>query len=235
MKRICTVLLTSLLLSMGSAVALADDGLDDLRDDAKYSEWRMIKNDISRRIKAWDKRDLGKDIRSFKLDQEIEAPLDVVLRAYLDIDYYPRWFWEVQEAKVLKKVSDTEFYYYLVHRAPFGFPPHDVIIHMVIEPLDAKRGFVTFKLEAKPDYIPRRQGHIRMLAEDMVIKWTPLANGRTREEVEGYVDPGDKLPAWAINSVQRLAPYYTAIGLQRIVKTERFKNPKEPIPFRIRE
>jgi hypothetical protein len=45
-----------------------------------------------------------------------------------------------------------------------------------------------------------------------------MPNNQTHEEVEGYIDPGGDIPAWAINAVQRQAPYYTVIGLQRMVK-----------------
>jgi hypothetical protein len=234
LSKACSLLLSALLMA-SAAPAFADRELDELRGPGLGSEWRLIKNDSRKKIKAWDKRDDDKKYRSFKLDLIVDAPLEAVARAYFDIEYYHRWFWEVQEGKILKKVSDTEFYYYVVHRAPVGLPPRDVIIHATIEPYTAKKGYALFKLEAKPDFIPPRAGHVRMQAEDMVIKWTPQPDGTTREEVEGYIDPGGHVPAWAINAVQRQAPYYTVMGLQRVVQTDRFKNPKEPMPFRVRD
>lgn len=232
--RKAAILLPAILL-LNAAPAFADRDLDELRGPGLGSEWRLIKNDTRKQIKAWDKRDDDKKYRSFKLDLIIDAPLEAVARAYTDIDYYPRWFWEVQESRILKKVSDTEFYYYVVHRAPVGLPPRDAIIHARIEPWTKAKGYALFILEAKPAYMPPRDGHVRMNAEDMVIKWTPQPDGSTREEVEGYIDPGGNVPAWAINAVQRQAPYYTVMGLQRVVQTDRFKNPKEPMPFRVRE
>lgn len=114
-------------------------------------------------------------------------------------------------------------------------PPRDAIIHAKIEPWNAKRGFATFTLTAIPEYLPPRAGMVRVLAENMVSKWTPQPDGGTRQEVEGYIDPGGSVPVWAINAVQRFGPYSTVMGLQRVVETERFKNPKEPMPFRIRD
>ncbi len=228
------VLFLPLFLS-AAGVAHAENDLDEIRGPGLGNEWRMVKNDSRKNIKAWDRRDDDKKYRSFKLDLIIDAPLETVARAYCDIEYYQRWFWEVQEGKILKKVSDTEFYYYVVHRAPVGLPPRDVIIHAKIEPWTKARGYALFKLDAKPEYLPPREGHVRMQAEDMVIKWTPQPDGTTREEVEGYIDPGGKIPAWAINAVQRQAPYYTVLGLQRVVQTDRFKDSKEPMPFKIRD
>jgi len=228
-------LLLPLFLCTAAGFARAENDLDDIRGPGLGNEWRLVKNDSRKNIKAWDKRDDGKKYRSFKLDMIIDAPLETVARAYFDIEYYPRWFWEVQEGKILKKVSDTEFYYYVVHRAPVGLPPRDVIIHAKIEPWTKARGYALFKLDAKPEYLPLREGHVRMQAEDMVIKWTPQPDGTTREEAEGYIDPGGNIPVWAINAVQRQAPYYTVLGLQRVVQTNRFKDAKEPMPFNIRD
>ena len=217
-----------------STVSYADD-IRELQDTGPANEWRLIKHDARKNIKAWDKRDDDKRYRSFKLDLMIDAPVDVVARTYFDVESYPRWFWEVQEAKLVKKVSSTEFYYYLVHRAPVSLPNRDVFIHAVIEPMTAKKPFVLFKLNAVPDYLPAKPPLVRMRAEDMVIKWTPMPNNQTREEVEGYIDPSGDIPAWAINAVQRQAPYYTVIGLQRMVKNPKFANATEPLPFKIKE
>ena len=221
-------------LLVSSTVSVADD-IRDLQDTGPANEWRLIKNDARKNIKAWDKRDDDKRYRSFKLDLMIDAPLETVARVYFDVENYPRWFWEVEEAKLLKKVSSTEFYYYLVHRAPVAQPKRDVIIHALVEPMTAKKPYVLFKLNAVPDYFPLKPPLVRMMAEDMVIKWTPMPDNQTREEVEGYIDPGGDIPAWAINAVQRQAPYYTVIGLQRMVKNPKFVDVTEPLPFKIRE
>lgn len=217
------------------ALTVWADDLNEFQDTGPANEWRLIKNDVRRNIKAWDRRDDGKRYRSFKLDLMIEAPLDAVARAYFDIENYPHWFWEVQEAKLLKKVSSTEFYYYLVHRAPVGQPNRDVIIHAEIEPYSERHPYVAFKLNAVPDYLPLRPPLVRMQAEDMVVKWTPMGKDRVREEVEGYIDPGGSIPAWAINAVQRQAPYFTVIGLQRMVQTPKYRENTDPLPYRIRD
>ena len=226
-------MVTSLLL-VSSTVSFADD-IRDLQYTGPANEWRLIKNNALKNIKAWDKRDDDKRYRSFKLDLMIDAPLETVARVYFDVENYPRWFWEVQEAKLLKIVSSTEFYYYLVHRAPAAQPKRDVIIHALVEPMTTKKPYVLFKLNAVPDYFPAKPPLVRMRAEDMVIKWTPMLDNQTREEVEGYIDPGGDIPAWAINAVQRQAPYHTVIGLQRMVKNPKFMDIAEPLPFKIRD
>ena len=74
-----------------------------------------------------------------------------------------------------------------------------------------------------------------MLAEDMEIKWTPVDKDKTRLEVEGFIHPGGFVPAWAINAVQRQAPYFTMVGLQRMVLLTQYNAPTTPMPFKIKE
>lgn len=73
-------------------LAYAKDELDDLRDN-NSSEWSLVKHDLKRNIKAYDKKEYGNRLRSFKLDVVIDAPLDSVARVYYDIENYHKWFW----------------------------------------------------------------------------------------------------------------------------------------------
>ena len=222
------------ILLLSTSVFAGNDDIRDLQDTGSKDEWRLIKNNEAKNIKAWDKKDIGRRYRSFKLELVIDAPIDRVARVYLDIGNYTSWFWEVKEAKLLKTVSDNEFYYYLVHRAPVTQPTRDVIINMKIEPMTESKPYLVFHLKAIPDYLPLRPPFIRMLAEDMTIKMTPLAGEQTRFEVEGNIDPGGNMPAWAINAVQRQAPYFTVLGLQRRVTHRDVVNDISPLPFKIR-
>ena len=57
-----SLLLAALL--MASAPAFADRDLDELRGPGLGSEWRLIKKDTRKQIKAWAKRDDDKKIRT---------------------------------------------------------------------------------------------------------------------------------------------------------------------------
>ena len=226
-------LVSSFLFSPISAFAANNDDLDELR--AQNNDWTLVKNDIAKQIKTYDKREQNKRMRSFKIDATFNAPVESVAAVYFDIENYDKWFWQVLDRRIIKKVSDTEFYYYLQHDAPVSLPDRDVVIHAVIEPYSAKKGYAAFKLKAVPDFIPPRPPFIRMTAEDMVIRWTPIEKDKTRLEVEGFIHPGGTVPSWAINAVQRQAPYYTMLGLQRMVQLPQYKNATTPLPFSIRD
>jgi len=74
-----------------------------------------------------------------------------------------------------------------------------------------------------------------MVAEDMTVKWTPIGGGKIKGVVEGYIDPGGVAPSWAINYIQSRAPYQTALGFQRVLKTLATKETKEKPFFSLTE
>ncbi|HEX5361844.1 MAG TPA: hypothetical protein VFW49_12315, partial [Fluviicoccus sp.] len=52
-------------------------------------------------------------------------------------------------------------------------------------------------------------------------------NNRWQNVSEGFIDPGGSAPDWATNFVQRMAPYQTVLGLQRMIQSEENRNSRE--------
>jgi len=211
-----------LLAMLSMNVWAANEDLDDLRaSNQAKDEWRLIKDDKTRKIKAYDKRDEGKTLRSFKVEYEVEEDFDTLARVYFDFEKYTEWYYQVISAKLVRKVSDTEFYYYIVHRAPPTLADRDAVLHGTIEPYNAKRGYALYKIESVPGYLPFKPPLQRIMVETITIKLTPVGN-KIHGVVEGYVDPGGVFPSWAINYVQRRAPYEGVVGFLRMLKSREF-------------
>ena len=109
LKKLCL----SLMIASVPAIALAERDLDDFRAEAARNEWRLSKNDKRHEIKVYVKNEEGKNIRSFRVEAMFDAPLEVITRVQSDVDNYIRWYFETLESKLLKKVSDKEFIFYL--------------------------------------------------------------------------------------------------------------------------
>ncbi len=213
------------------ALARDDDDLSELRGTRRYSDWELIKSDSIRNIKTYAKQEDGKRIRSFKIEAQFDASLETLARVHFDVDNYKKWFYETRESRLLKKVSNTEFYYYCRYAAPATLPDRDVILHAVVEPYTARRGYMGLRVSAVPDYLPETPGLVRMPAQEEYIKFTPQGPDKTLLEVEGYVDPGGAAPVWAINFVQRRAPYSSMVGLNRMVQSPLYRDANGPVPY----
>ncbi len=229
-----TLLAVSILsLSVAPAALAAPDEQDDLDElQGKLgNEWVQVKNDRLRNIKTFAKQEDGKRYRSFKVEAELEGTAEAGARVLLDFDNYGKWYWEVLSSKLLRRVSPTEYYMYMVHRAPGGLPNRDVILHATVEPQAKGKNYLLLRVKAVADYMEQRPPLVRMPAEDMTVKFTPLSGNKVQVEAEGYIDPGGKVPTWAINFIQRSAPYSVMVGLQRMIRLDEYAKAKTPLPF----
>jgi hypothetical protein len=222
----------ALLIGALSSTAIANKSLDDLRAESKTNDgWRLSKYDRRHEIKAYVKNEEGKNIRSFRVEAYLDAPIETVTRVQADVDSYARWYFEVLEAKMLKKVSDKEFIFYMVHDAPVGMPDRDVVLKATIEPMTATKPFIVINMVSLPDFIPEKPPYVRMEAENYVVKLTPQGKDRTLLESEGFIDPGGVSPAWAINFVQGKGPYANMLGMRRMLTLPQYQDKKAPMPF----
>lgn len=235
LKKVSVVLLAATTMIAPMVVHAADEDIKELRNDTRAKDWYVVKNDTLRNIKTFAKQEDGKRIRSFKIEATMDCSLDTLARVQFDIENVKRWFWETKESRLLKKVSNTEFYFYQVYNAPLTIPDRDVIVHAVVEPYSPKKGYMLIRFNAVPDFMPPQSGLTRVLAQDMTIKFTPITKEHTRLESEGYIDPGGTVPAWTINFVQRSAPYTSTLGMQRMIQLPYYRNDEEASPFTIRE
>lgn len=234
MKMTQKVLVYGLLLTSAQAVLAArgDDDLNDLRQSGiATDEWQLIRNDKRHDIMQYVKRDLGKTLRSFKIEYEVDGTLDTISRVTFDYPNYKRWYYQIKEARVLKKVSDREFYFYQIHKAPATLPDRDVVLHATIQPYSVKTGYALMTLESIPDFIPPKPPLVRMVAENMTVKWSRIGKNRWKNISQGYIDPGGSTPDWAINFVQRQAPYQTVLGIQRMIESPTYAESKETPVF----
>lgn len=222
----------ALTISTLSSGAFAIKALEDLRaENASDNGWRLVKNDRRHEVKAYVKSEEGANIRSFRVEAYFNEPIETLTRVQADVDSYARWYFLVLESKILKKVSDKEFIFYMVHDAPVGMADRDVVMKATIEPMTAKKPYVVIHMVSLPDYMPTQKPYERMVLENYVVKLTPQGKNRTLLESEGFIDPGGVSPAWAINFVQGKGPYANMLGMRRMIALPQYQDRKTPIPF----
>lgn len=219
-----------LLLAFFSVVVYADK--DDLNTLQKQQDdWYVVKQDNTRNVITYAKHEDGKRMRSFRVEAIVDASLATLAGIHFDISNIKRWYWETKESKLINKISDTEYLYYMQFNTPLA-PDRDAVIHAKIEPYqDITHPYMLLRLEAKPSSLPVPPNIIRVSAFDMDIKFIPLMDGKTKMEVQGYVDPSGDLPAWTVNLFQRQAPYATMLGLYRMTQKTEYAKLKLPLAF----
>jgi hypothetical protein len=218
-RRYCHLVLKVMFILWAGCVYASSEDMDFLQDKIQKDVWIQSKHDKRRDIQTWYKQETGKHTRTFKIEATIKVPMEQTAMALVGGDSWQRWFWECLESKLLKKVSSRESLFYLKVNVPRPFPDRDTVLRAVIEPYSKKTGKLVINFNAVPDYIAKTPDVVRAKAFTFKVELTPLTDTSVKLDLEGYVNPGQDLPAWAVNFMMRNAPYSSVLGIERYLKT----------------
>lgn len=225
----------ALLMSVLSINSYANTEIEELRPRIGQ-EWVQVQNDKRQNIRAYIRHEEHKRYRSFKADIILETNIKTLANVLLDFNNYTKWYWKASNAQRLKKVSHTHFILYIVHDVPYNLPDLDVILDATIEPQSLTKPYITIKVAALPNHLPLKPPLQRMMAEDMSIRITPIANNKVYMEVHGYFEaPNNVLPTWAANMIQRTAPYTVLSQLKKMTNQTHYQQDNTPIGFPVYE
>ncbi|WP_321926169.1 START domain-containing protein [Burkholderia sp. BCC1998] len=156
----------------------------------------------------------GSPLREFRGEVQIRATSDDVVKVLRDADAYRQWMPDVAASELLK-ATDTEQFHYLDNKAPWPVSNRDGIYHFTYT--KAGDGAVTVRVEAVPDYLPLREGKVRIPQAKGQWKLVPDAEG-VKVTYQMHASPGGAIPDWLANRTVVDTPYGTLKALRSRVQ-----------------
>lgn len=156
----------------------------------------------------------GSPLREFRGEVQIRATPDDVVEVLRDADAYRQWMPDVAASELLK-ATDTEQFHYLDNKAPWPVSNRDGIYHFTYT--KAGDGAVTVRVEAVPDYLPLREGKVRIPQAKGQWKLVPDAEG-VKVTYQMHASPGGAIPDWLANRTVVDTPYGTLKALRSRVQ-----------------
>ncbi|MCC6460197.1 MAG: START domain-containing protein [Saprospiraceae bacterium] len=189
---------------------------------AQQGEDWVLKNEKDA-VKVYYRKNSG--IYELKLATSIKVPLSGIVQLFDEVSKYPVWGYKVIEARLLKRVSPTEVYYYSKIDFPWPMNDRDIVLHTKLEQ-DLKNHAVYSVSTAAPDYIPEIKDVVRI--RQAKSKWTMVPGNGGWLYVEYYLnsDPGGNIPDWAINLALDVGPRETIKRMREILKEPFYQNSK---------
>lgn len=166
--------------------------------------WILKKNENG--ITVYTRTVAGSDLKEVRVVNRVKSSLSGMVAILLDSKNYSDWMVGCKEARILKVMSDHEFYNYQITDLPWPLSDRDVVADFKIEQ-DANTKIVSFTKTAMPLLIPENSGLVRVqyLHARYVLK--PLSSDSVLVEMEMQLNPGGSIPAWLINANIVAAPY----------------------------
>jgi hypothetical protein len=187
--------------------------------------WKLIKDNHGIRVYKRNIPILDGHMWSFRGVAVLDAEFSRLVALVWDTEDYKEWVWGADEVKCVKKVSETEEYYYFLTKLTFPLKSRDRVDHRTIYQ-DTKTLAVVMEGCSDSGYIPKKKGIIRMPFVAVYAKITPLGNGKVELIYEAVADVGGWVPDWAVNLFTANISYWTFRRIQELLPLEKFKDVK---------
>jgi hypothetical protein len=177
-------------------------------------DWALQKD--SNGIKVYTRDVSGSDYKEIKIDLTVKSTLAGVSKVFNDVPGFHSWSYNCTQAKVLKKISTYNYYTYCVYTVPWPASDRDIITH-VVQTQDTSTKVITVKMEGIKNYIPEKEGIVRVESTKVTTTFTPLKNGFVRIIYQIHTNPGGSVPAYLVNLFVYDAPYNSFLNFKKIV------------------
>lgn len=177
------------------------------------ANWEALGKDDGVSVYKWEVP--GSDIFAFKATMIMDAPFAKVASVLFDDTRATNWTPDLEEIKVIRKVSDTARIQYAHIGTPFVIKDRDFVLHASAEWNDAEQAlWVRFRSVEDPD-MPKT-GYVRGDMKESYYLMKPLDGGaRVQITYLVHVDPKGTVPRWLVNAFSKNFPRKTLLGLMK--------------------
>lgn len=178
-------------------------GLNCLRAE---EQWRLEKDKNG--IKIWTRKTPNSNLKEYKAISTFNVSSDKITGLFRKVSSYEKWSYKVEpgSVKIIKKISDNDFYLYNVIAAPL-IKKRDVISHVRINSPDAN-GVILINMDAASDLVAEKEDCVRIKKMKAFFKITPLGNNKIQLEHQANSSPGGNIPDFMTNMGVIDAPFY---------------------------
>jgi len=156
-----------------------------------------------------------------KVETTLPGKLSSLAALILDIGNYPNWSFNSEKAYILKRVSQSELYFYSLVHSPWPASDRDLAMHLHLIQDSSTRTLYIHNDEIA-GYIPEKKGVVRVPV--CIERWDvkPLPGDRIRINYELRLDPGASAPPWLINLLSTKGPFETFSHLRGQLKQPKY-------------
>lgn len=154
--------------------------------------------------------------KAIRVEVELDATLSQLVAVLMDVRTAADWVYATKSAVLIKQFSPSELVYYSEVKLPWPMSNRDFIARLTATQ-DARTKVVTIDGPTVSDYVPVKDGIVRVSKSEGKWVLTPVGAHRIKIDYTLRTDPGGDLPAWLFNLFVTRGP------------TESFQNLKEQL------
>lgn len=182
--------------------------------------WKLIAQEEG--IRVFSQPVTYSKIKALKVECEIKASASELVALLLDVAAAEDWVYHTKSCVLLRKVSESELFYYSEISLPWPLDNRDFVAHVKVSQ-DPATKIVTVNAPAIPGWVTDKKGIVRV--NHSIGHWIikPASKGKVMLEYTLHVDPGGGVPAWAVNTFAAQGPIETFKNMREQLGSDRYK------------
>ncbi len=174
-------------------------------------DWNLVKN--AQGIEVFTRENPNSNFNAFRAKMTIASSVEEVEYILKNLDKYKDVFPDTEELKILKRLGDNKHIQYSHTKAPWPVSDRDGVFEVSFKTAPSD-GSLYSSAHALPDYIPEKDGIVRIQKSNSSWTVTPKSEGKIQIIYEVEAEPGGSIPDWLANSAASELPYNTFINLR---------------------
>ncbi len=168
-------------------------------------------------IRLFSREVEGTSLVAVRGEGEVDAPPGKVAHVILDCTRTHEWVSRLEECKILRKNSETDYVTYNHFGTPFILKDRDFVANIHID-IDKPKKTLTLNFKSVVDPAMPETDYVRGNIVYSRYVLTEIDGGkRTHFEGEALVDPKGGVPKWIVNMFQKQWPLKTVLSLRKQV------------------
>lgn len=153
--------------------------------------------------------------KEYRAEMTVNANIDSVAKQILDIKSLQKWNYKTRESKLIKKVSDTSWIFYMNHH--LGWPIQDRD-HVSRVTLRKKKSEQIITILPENNIVEEKEDIVRIKYFKGFWYLKKLEQDKTLVIQQVYGNPGGSIPAFMVNMVVTKGPFESFVELRKRVE-----------------
>lgn len=171
--------------------------------------WDLVEEDDG--IEVFTRTNDSSLIKEIRITVTVSSTVAIVSDLLGEVPLYTQWVYKCDSSKLLKRVNEHDFYYYVRTDFPFPFSDRDLVVHSKQWIEDATGAY--FSHSYAHSGIVRKNADIIRIT-DFESSWhiKPVHGGLLFIDYQAKSSPGGEIPLWLVNLAITKGPLETMKG-----------------------
>ncbi|MVM30933.1 hypothetical protein GO755_12900 [Spirosoma sp. HMF4905] len=195
-------------------------GLSRIGYAQPVDDWHLEKDKEG--IRVYSQHLTDNRLKELRVQCTFQGTMAALVAMLSDVENYPSLMYKTKTSRLLRRVSETDLYYYIETELPWPVDNRDMNVHLTFSQ-EPTTHTLQIRVTKAADEVPPQPHIVRVAEWSAVWEVHPLTNQQLQIDYRCRVNPGGSLPAWLVNLTAASGPYESFKLLRKTILEARYQ------------